>query len=372
MIYFDNAATGGRKPDRVICAVKGAVSLCANPGRSGHKLAVACANKTQDCRNLLVDYFDGYRFDRVVFTKNCTEALNIAILGCLKKGDHVVTTCLEHNSVLRPLEFLKKQGVIDYSVCPLQGGEIRVEDFARLIRPNTRMAIVTLSSNVTGYTPPMYALKRCLPEKVLLVCDGAQAGGHLPISMKKLGADALALAGHKGLYALQGSGALLFSERLNPAPLIFGGTGSLSVSLDQPDFYPDALESGTINYPAVCALYEGVQYLRSNQEKIWEKISVLSEYLYKKLRKLDRYRLYSKPNPCGILSFSHKSLDSETIAQALSNDYDIAVRGGLHCAPLVHKALGTLEGGLVRVSLSAENSKAEIDELISALKNLSY
>ena len=371
MIYFDNAATGGRKPDRVICAVKGAISLCANAGRSGHKLAVACANKTQDCRNLLSEYFDGYGFDRVVFTKNCTEGLNIAILGSLKKGDHVVTTCLEHNSVLRPLEYLKKQGVIDYSVCPLQSGEIHAEDFAKLLRPNTRMAIVTLASNVTGYTPPVYALKRVLPENVLLVCDGAQAGGHLPISMKKLGADALALAGHKGLYALQGSGALLFSERLNPAPLLFGGTGSLSVSLDQPYFYPDALESGTINYPAICSLYEGVQYLRANEQKIWDKISTLSQYLYRKLSKLSAYRLYSKPNACGILSFSHSYYDSETIAQTLSDHYDIAVRGGLHCAQLIHKALGTIDGGLVRVSLSAENSKAEIDELVFALKDLS-
>lgn len=369
MIYFDNSATGGRKPDRVLCAVKGAISLCANQGRSGHKLALSCANKTQDCRNLLSEYFDGYGFERVIFTKNCTEALNIAILGTLKAGDHVVTTCLEHNSVLRPLERLKNQGVIECSVCPLKDGELMIEDFLALLRPNTRMAIVTLASNVTGYTPPVYELKRRLPQNILLVCDGAQAGGHFPISMRKLGLDALALAGHKGLYSIQGSGALLFSERLNPAPLIFGGTGSLSLSLDQPDFYPDALESGTINYPAVCALYEGIQHLRANERKIFDKISLLSEYLYRELTKLEKYTLYSKPNACGILAFSHAEYHSETVAQTLSDEYDIAVRGGLHCAPLAHKALGTIEGGLVRVSLSAENSKAEIDELISALKS---
>ncbi len=369
MIYFDNAATGGRKPDRVLCAVKGAVTLCANAGRSGHKLSIACANKTQDCRNLVSEYFDGFGFDRVIFTKNCTEALNIAILGSLKKGDHVVTTCLEHNSVLRPLQQLKNQGVINYSVCPLKNGEFCVEDFLSLIQPNTRMAIVTLASNVTGYTPPVYALKRLLPERVLLVCDGAQAGGHFPISMRKTGIDALALAGHKGLYGIQGSGVLLFSDRLNPTPLIFGGTGSLSLSLEQPDFYPDALESGTINYPSICALYEGLQYLRANEKKIAEKIKLLSDYLYLELSKLEKYRLYSTPNPCGIISFSHVDYDSETIAQTLSDEYDIAVRGGLHCAPLIHKALGTIENGLVRVSLSAENTKAELDELILALKN---
>jgi selenocysteine lyase/cysteine desulfurase len=151
--------------------------------------------------------------------------------------------------------------------------------------------------------------------------------------------------------------------------LIFGGTGSLSLSLDQPDFYPDALEAGTINFPAICALYEGVQYLRAHEKKITEKIKLLSDYLYLELGKLNKYRLYSKPNACGIVTFSHADYDSETLAQALSDEYDIAVRGGLHCAPLIHKALGTIESGLVRVSLSEENSKAEIDELILALQN---
>ena len=370
MLYFDNAATGGTKPDRVLTAVKGAIELCANAGRSGHKLAVACANKVQDCRNLLSEYFDGYGFDRVIFTKNCTESLNIALLGVLKQGDHVVTTCLEHNSVLRPLEFLKTQGIIEYSVCPLEDGKIRAETFSKLIRPNTRMAVVTLASNVTGYAPPMYELKRVLPQNILLVCDGAQAGGHFPISMRKLGIDALALAGHKGLHAIQGCGVLLFSKRLTPVPLLFGGTGSLSRSLTMPDFYPDALESGTLNYPAIRSLDEGVQHLRANERKIWEKISLLSEYFCREIDKLPNYKRYSEPNSCGIVAFSHKEYDSEAIAQTLSDDYDIAIRGGLQCAPLIHRALGTIESGLVRASFSADNSKAEIDELLYALREI--
>ena len=370
MIYFDNAATGARKPDRVLSAVKGAIELSANAGRSGHKLALSCANKVQDCRNLLSEYFDGYGFDRVIFTKNCTEALNIALLGVLKQGDHVVTTCLEHNSVLRPLEFLKNQGVIEYSLCPLEDGKISPETFAKLLRPNTRMAIVTLASNVTGYAPPVYELKRVLPPEILLVCDGAQAGGHFSVSMRKLGIDALALAGHKGLYGIQGSGALLFSKRLVPAPLLFGGTGSLSPSLKMPDFYPDALEAGTLNFPAVRSLHEGIQYLRANERKLWEKIYLLTEYFCREIDKLPNYLRYSKPNSCGIVAFAHKDYDSEAIAQTLSDEYDIAVRGGLHCAPLIHRALGTFESGLIRASFSAENSKAEIDELIFALREL--
>ena len=175
MIYFDNAATGGRKPDRVLCAVRGAISLCANPGRSGHKLALACANKTQDCRNLLSEYFDGYGFERVVFTKNCTEALNIAIVGTLRPGDHVIATCMEHNSVLRPLEHLKKSGVITYDVCPLdEHGNINPDTYCSLLQPNTRMAIVTTASNVTGAIPPIEQIRAQLPSPVLLLCDGAQ------------------------------------------------------------------------------------------------------------------------------------------------------------------------------------------------------
>lgn len=154
MIYFDNAATGGRKPDAVISAVSSAVKLCANPGRSGHKLSLACAAVVQNCRSALSDYFNGWGFERVIFTKNCTEALNIAIFGVLRKGDHVVTTCMEHNSVLRPLERLKKSGVITYDVCPMTDGNISPERFASLIKPDTKMAIVTSASNVTGAIPP--------------------------------------------------------------------------------------------------------------------------------------------------------------------------------------------------------------------------
>ena len=369
MFYFDNAATGGRKPDRVLTAVKGAIAVCANPGRSGHKLSLSCAETVQKCRALLSDYFDGYGFERTIFTKNCTEALNVALFGLLKKGDHVVTTCLEHNSVLRPLEFLKGSGVITYDVCPLLNGEITPTQILRLVKPNTKLVVLTSASNVTGKEVPVYEIKRVLPEKILLVCDGAQGGGHLPISMKKWGIDALALAGHKGLFAIQGSGALLLSERCNPTPIAFGGTGSMSLSLEMPDFYPDALESGTLSYPAICSLYEGVQHLAANNKEIAEKTYYLTKYLCAQLNP-NAYKLYSSPNPCGIVAFSHRFVQSEIIAQILSDVFDIAVRGGLHCAPLAHKALKTTDGGLVRVSFSHENTRAEIDELLLALEKI--
>ena len=374
MIYFDNAATGGRKPDQVLTAVSSAVRVCANPGRSGHKLSLSCANLVQTCRHALSDYLGGYGYDRVAFTKNCTEALNIAIFGVLKSGDHVVTTCMEHNSVLRPLERLKKLGVITYDVCPLRqkndGWALDLEDIRARLKPNTRMVIATTASNVNGYTPPFDKLRAMLPENVLLLCDGAQGCGHLEVHMQKQGVDLLAVAGHKGMLGIQGSGALLFSERVDPAPILYGGTGSMSLDLDMPDFFPDELEAGTLAYPAILSLLEGVRYLAVYEKRIRSRLVMLTEYFLRGLQALRSYRVYSAPNPCGIVAFSHREIQSEQIAELLSSRYDIGVRGGLHCAPLMHEALGTLDGGLARVSFSHYNSEAEIDVLLHALEDI--
>lgn len=375
MIYFDNAASGGRKPDPVLSAVSSAIKVCANPGRSGHKLALSCANIVQQARNTLSDFFDGYGFDRVVFTKNCTEALNIAIFGTLKKGDHVILSCMEHNSVLRPLERLKKAGVITYDVCRLRGvganANVEPEDVRALLKPNTRLVAVSTASNVNGAMPPLAKIKAVLPKHVLFLCDGAQGGGHFPISMRELGADFLALAGHKGLMGIQGSGALLFSERVDPTPVLYGGTGSMSLSLDMPDFFPDALEAGTIAFPAVVSLLEGTRFLRERLSEIEEHLTALTAYLIDGVKALRDYTVYSKPNPCGIVALKHVFLQSEFLSDVLSSKYDIATRGGLHCAPLMHEELGTLDDGLLRVSFSHFSSKKEIDELLFALKNIS-
>ena len=376
MIYFDNAATGGRKPDAVQTALSSAVKVCANPGRSGHKLSLACAAQVENCRAALDTFFDGYGFDRVVFTKNCTEGLNAALFGTLRKGDHAVATCMEHNSVLRPLEFLKKQGIITYDICPLRGegaqSYLQPDDLLSLLKPNTRLVAITAASNVTGYAPDLTKIRKILPENILLLCDGAQGAGHLPLKMKGAGIDLLTIAGHKGMLGIQGSGALLFSERVNPTPLLYGGTGSMSISLDMPDFYPDELEAGTLAFPAISALLEGVRYLTFHQQEIEEKLYSLTEHLIQWLSTRTDYVTYSQPNPCGIVAFRHRSLQSELLAEQLSVKYDIAVRGGLHCAPLMHEALGTLDGGLVRVSFSHYNSIKEIDRLIFALNELAF
>ena len=370
LIYLDHAATGGNKAPSVMSAVLAAMRCCANLGRSGHKLSLAAAERVFACRELLSSLFGGYGFERVVFTKNCTEALNLAILGTLKQGDHAVTTCLEHNSVLRPLEALKRAGVIEYDVAPLTNGRLLPETLAELIKPNTRMAVVTAASNVTGEAPPLAKIRKLLPENVLLVVDGAQGAGHLPLSMKEQGLDALALAGHKGMGGIQGSGALLFSERMEISPLLFGGTGSESFDLGMPAFYPDRLESGTLSYPAVCSLYEGALLVKSRREEWAGKLERTTAFVLEGLSGLKGYTAFFEPNACGICSFRHARLSSETIAGELSEQYGICVRGGLHCAPLIHKALGDFPDGLVRASFSPEQGKKEAKALLCALKEI--
>ncbi|MDE7158131.1 MAG: aminotransferase class V-fold PLP-dependent enzyme, partial [Clostridiales bacterium] len=292
------------------------------------------------------------------------------LFGVLKEGDHVITTCLEHNSVLRPLEELKRRGVIDYSVAPLTNGTVTPESIAALVKENTTLCAVTSASNVTGVRPDLAAIKKALPEHVLFVVDGAQGAGHIPLKMHEMGIDALAIAGHKGLHAIQGAGALLFSERFNPRPLLFGGTGSESFNLGMPEFYPDRLESGTLSYPAICTLFEGTLTAKAMLTSGAQVLLKLTSALISALSSLSDYTVYSKPNPCGIVSFAHKTLASEDVASVLSERFDIAVRGGLHCAPLIHQALGTSPAGLVRASFSPYQSMREVNALVGAIRKL--
>ena len=371
MIYLDNAATEGEKPASVQSAVLASMRACANPGRSGHRLSLAQSTHVLACRNLLSELFDGYGYDRVVFTRSCTEALNLAILGTLKEGDHAVCTVLEHNSVLRPLEHLKNTRGVTYDVVPLdENGSINADMVASFVLPHTKLVAVTSASNVTGETPDLVAIRRAIPENVLLLVDGAQGAGHIPISMKTAGIDALAIAGHKGMHAIQGAGALLFSERMNPDPVLFGGTGSESYNLGMPDFYPDRLEAGTLSYPAVCSLFEGALLVKARQREGAENLIKLTARLHAALAQLPAYTAYFKPNPCGIAAFRHEKYSSEEVAGMLSERFDIAVRGGLHCAPLVHRALGTFPDGLVRASFSPFQGLREVNSLINALKKL--
>lgn len=370
MIYLDNAATGGEKPAAVQNAVLAALQACANPGRSGHSRSIAVAERVLACRRLLSDLFDGFGFERVVFTKNCTEALNLAILGTLREGDHAVTTCLEHNSVLRPLEYLKKTRGVTYSVAPLVDGKLLPETIASLVRPETKLCCVTSASNVTGETPDLFAVRMRLPERVLFLVDGAQGAGHLPLKMRAAGIDFLALAGHKGLHAIQGAGALLFSERVSPDPVLFGGTGSESFNLDMPAFYPDRLESGTLSYPAISSLFEGALIVQARRSEGARKLISVTGAVAEAVASMDGFTAYSAANACGISAFAHEKIPSEELAGILSERFGIAVRGGLHCAPLAHRALGTFPAGLVRASFSPFQGMREAHALLDALRRI--
>lgn len=369
MVYFDNAATGGFKPDEVINATLSAMKFCANPGRSGHKLSLACLERVYACRKILCEFFGGYDYDRVIFTKNCSEALNTVILGTLNGGDEVVSTVAEHNSVLRPLHYLESKGV-NTKYTPLDNeGNIDISALKALVTKNTRAVIITLASNVTGTSPDISAVRNAIPKDCLLICDGAQACGHININMKESGIDALSVAGHKGMLGIQGSGALLFSERINPRPITYGGTGSESNNLDMPDFYPDRLESGTLSYPAIISLGEGALYLKNRMGESAQKVIKLTQILHEGLARINGVALYSKPNPFGIVCFSLENLQSELAAFKLSDEYSICVRGGLHCAPLMHQALKS--EGLIRASVCSFNSQNECEVFLHAVSQIS-
>lgn len=374
MIYLDNAATGGFKPDCVVSAATAALAHAANPGRSGHKLSLACMERVVAARRILSEFFSGYGYERVAFTKNCTEALNIALFSLPADGV-IITTVAEHNSVLRPLEKLKKNGAkVKYvplnseGDIDLNGLERIVEDAARTGIP-VRAAVITLASNVTGTSPDLRRVRKILPPYSLLICDGAQACGHIRIDMQNMDIDALAVAGHKGMLGIQGSGALLFSERFNPQPYMYGGTGSESYNLNMPDFYPDRLEAGTLNFPAIISLAEGAGYLSQHLTEHKNAVELFTERTIEGLKSIGEVEIFSHPNPFGIVAFRLESMQSEMVSFALSEEFGICVRGGLHCAPLMHKALGS--DGLVRLSFSAFTPKVAVKEVVNAVAILS-
>lgn len=371
MIYFDNAATGGFKPSAVYESALNAMKyLNANAGHSGHKLAVSAESYVYKTRKLLAEFFGADSCERVIFTKNCTEALNLAILGTVKRGGNVVVSAYEHNSVLRPLYALKRQGLITITVVKPKNGAVLEEDVAEALTPKTYLVCLTGASNVTGEINDYEAIGALLKNRgILFLLDGAQVCGHAYVNMKKHNIDILCVAGHKGMNALQGAGCLIFNKNTYIAPTFYGGSGTETFA-ETPSGYPELLECGTLNLPAIVSLYEGAAANMQCMQFKQKTLIALTKRLCDGLSGNRLVKLYSRPNPTGIVSFSYSNRFSQEIAGILSDYYDIAVRGGYHCAPLCHKFLKTEQNGLVRVSLSEMNTAGETDEFLFAVNDL--
>lgn len=367
MIYFDNAATSLIKPISVKNSIIKAINdYTANPGRSGHEYSYKVAEKIFNVRDIVKNFFNASNYS-LIFTKNCTEALNLAIQGTLKKGDHVITTCYEHNSVLRTLFSLTdvEKTVLD---CELNEVDKFLKDY---IKTNTKMVITTMVSNVTGEVVNSIAVgKICKQNNLLYLVDGAQACGHMEIDLSLCNIDMLAFAGHKGLLSITGVGGLLVKDISQLRPIMFGGTGTYSESLTQPTENEEGFEAGTISTIPIISLGAGIDFLNKNFKNIVKKEQKLSKYLYLCLKKLNFLTIYSNLTSQSVFSFNIKNMDSSEVANILNEKYKIAVRAGLHCAPLIHKKLNTTKIGAVRVSLDFNNTFNEIDYLISALKKI--
>lgn len=370
MIYLDNSSTTHFKPFSVKLAThQGVSSLSVNPSRSSHKPALNGAMKIYETRENLANYL-GTTPENVIFTSGCTMALNLAIRGTVKKGGHIITTIYEHNSVLRVLEALKSSDGISVTyLTPNKQGQIPPCEISKNIKPNTYMVIVNHRSNVTGATQNIEAIgKVCKKNNLIFLVDGAQSIGHTPIDMTKMNINLLTIAGHKGLYAPQGIGVLLIKDtKVNP--LIYGGTGTQSDKLSQPNDYPDGLESGTPNIVGILGLNAGLKFVITHEQKIARKIASLTNYAIYNLNRIKNVTVYGEKNS-GVISIDIKGKDSSSISMALDENYGICTRSGLHCAPLVHKYLGTKSKGLTRISLSYYNKKSDIKKLINAINEL--
>ncbi len=374
MIYLDNSATTYPKPQSVRDACALALRTSANPGRSGHELSIRASEEIFRARQAAARFFNAPSESSVIFTLNCTTAINTVIKGLLKNGDHVVVSELEHNAVMRPLERMKAQGV-SYTAAKVFAGDNdrTVDSFRQAINMRTKMIICTHASNVWGIRLPVERLAALAHEYGLTIAvDAAQSAGVLPIDLMDSGIDYLCAAGHKGLYGPMATGILVVAGDKIPEPLTEGGTGSYSVSFEQPSELPDRLESGTPDLSGIAGLRAGIEFVsRKGTDKISAHEFMLIKRMYRGLEQDKNIILYlPEPEPVHyvpIVSFNIKNTDSETAAKLL-NRYGIAVRAGLHCSPAAHRAFDTAEKGAIRISPSAFTSVRDIDNAISAVR----
>lgn len=370
MIYFDAAATTLQKPPAVAAAMQTAMRTMSSPGRGGHPAAMLAAETAFQCRSELAEMFGMKDPAQVVFTQNATHALNIAIKSLVPSGGEVVISGYEHNAVTRPLAALGAD--VRVAAAPLFRQEEVVEAFRRQITPKTCAVICNHVSNVFGFVQPIEEVAAlCRRRGVPLIVDASQSAGILPLDLTALGAAFIAMPGHKGLYGPQGTGVLLCGEGSVTKTLLEGGTGSLSLQQQMPDFLPDRLEAGTHNMPGIAGLLEGVRYVRRKGERtICERERRLAMLTAEGIRMLNAVKVFALPDiraQVGVVSFSATKVRAETIAERLG-EREIAVRAGLHCAPLAHYSAGTGETGTVRLSFSDFNTPGEVYHFLAELR----
>lgn len=375
MIYLDHGATSFPKAKGVIEEMELCMrSYCGNPGRSGHKMSMVMGERIYETRKDLAGFLGIKDPSRLLFTKNTTESLNLAFFGYLQEGDHVVTTSMEHNSVLRPLKALEARGVSHTIVKADQQGCVSEDALEDAVLENTRLIAVTGASNVTGTLMPLRQISRMAKKRgIPLLVDGAQCAGKIPMQIEALDISIFAFPGHKGLQGPPGSGGLFVAEDIPLEPLLYGGTGTMSQSRRQPLDYPEGFEAGTANGPAIVGLGAGVRAIRKvGVETIAFYERELIGYLEEMLQNIKEVQCYG-PRPedkTGICLLNIQGMSSEEVTERLSREYGIAARGGYHCAGLAHKTIGTEEGGAVRISVGPFNTRKEMRAAAEAIWKL--
>ena len=375
MIYLDNAATTMQKPEEVIEAVVQAMHSMGNAGRGAHSASLEASRTIYDTRELLCRFFGGTDPRRLVFTSNSTESLNIAIKGLFEPGDHVITTMLEHNSVLRPLYEMEKRGV-ELTIIPAdKKGVIDYNDIEKAIRPNTKAVGCTHGSNLTGNLVDIERIGKITRKNgLLLVVDASQTAGVFPIDVEKMQIDVLCFTGHKGLLGPQGTGGMYVREGIQIRPLKSGGSGVQTYSKSHPAEMPTALEAGTMNGHGIAGLHAAVEYIqRTGIDQIRKREQECMKRFYEGVIQVPGVKVYGDfddMNRCAIVSLNIGDYDSSEVSDELLTEYRISTRPGAHCAPLMHEALGTVEQGAVRFSFSHFTTDEEVDTAIKAIREL--
>jgi cysteine desulfurase family protein len=379
MIYLDNAATSWPKPPEVLKAITEVMEQAGgNPGRSGHRFSVAAARVVYECREKVTEFFNISDPKRVIFTANATQAINLVLRGILKPGDHVVTSSMEHNAVMRPLCFLEKQGIVIKIAQCAADGTLDVSEIAKLIDNKTRLVVISLASNVTGTILPVAEVTAVAHQfGALVLADAAQAAGAIPIDLRQNGVDFLAFTGHKELLGPTGIGGLIISQNVDArtiTPLMFGGTGSRSDSEEQPEDMPDKFESGTANMIGIAGLRAALGWINQRGlAAIGEHNKELTMMLLEGLANINGVKIYGTPNAgnsLAIVSFTIKGKKVSEVGFRLDDEFEIMARVGLHCAPAAHRTIGSFPEGTVRFSPGIFTTTENVKQTLKAVQKV--